>query len=190
MLAIADPRIRREDGDDNSWHRMPTDADTCPPEIEAGIEALWDNWREPAHGYLVFYATDLASDAARRGSDVRRLLELVTGMATRVGTDIQARSLQSAIMQALGEAFLVVADITGTERDRFNIDVCIEAGMAIAMGSNLELMAAGEPRSPPFMLRECGQLTTYRDAVEQLGKIRRIAWGFRRRVINTELNSP
>ena len=28
---------------------------------------------------------------------------------------------------------------------------------------------------------------SYRDAVEQLGKIRQIAWGFRRRVINTEL---
>ncbi|HEX6010309.1 MAG TPA: toll/interleukin-1 receptor domain-containing protein [Geminicoccaceae bacterium] len=187
LLVVADPRVRREDGDDGSWLRMPTDAGTCPPEIDASIEALWEEWRGPTRRHLAFYATDLTAEAARRGSDVRRVLELVTGMPTRVGTDIQAPSLQAAIMRALGEAFLVVADITGNERDRFNIDVCIEAGMALAAGSNVELMAAGDPRSPPFMLRGCGQLTTYRDEVEQLGSIRRIAWGFRRRVINTEL---
>ena len=108
-------------------------------------------------------------------------------MPTIVGTDIQARDLQSAIMQAIDSAFLVIADITGNERDRFNLDVCIEAGMAIANGSNLELMSAGDPRSPPVMLRGAGQLTTYRDPIEQLGRIRSIAWGYRRRVINAEL---
>jgi hypothetical protein len=187
VLVVADPRIRYEDGGASGWHRMPTDAAICPAEIKASIEALWEEWREPACRHSVFYATNLTADAARRGSDVRRLLELVTGMPTRVGTDIQAPSLQSAIMKALGDAFLVVADITGNEHDRFNFDVCIEAGMALAMNVNLELMAAGEPRSPPFMLRGAGQLTTYRDVVEQLGKIRRIAWNFRRRVINIEL---
>ena len=124
LLAIADPRIRREDGDDSGWLRMPTDAGTCSPEIGTSIEALWDEWREPPHPHLVFYATDLDAGAARRGSDVRRLLELVTGMPTRIGREIQAPSLQSAIMQTIADAFLVIADITGNDRDRFNLDVC------------------------------------------------------------------
>ena len=186
-VVIADPRIRRADGADGGWLRQPTDSSTLSPEIDSAIAGLWDEWIEPSRRHTIFYATELTAEAARRGSDVRRLIELVTGMPTIVGTDIQARDLQSAIMQAIDSAFLVIADITGNERDRFNLDVCIEAGMAIANGSNLELMAAGDPRSPPFMLRGAGQLTTYRDPIEQLGRIRSIAWGYRRRVINAEL---
>jgi hypothetical protein len=85
LLVVADPRVRREDGDDGSWLRMPTDAGTCPPEIDASIEALWGEWREPTSRHLAFYATDLTAEAARRGSDVRRVLELVTGMPTASG---------------------------------------------------------------------------------------------------------
>ena len=58
---------------------------------------------EPSRRHTIFYATELTAEAARRGSDVRRLIELVTGMPTIVGTDIQARDLQSAIMQAIDE---------------------------------------------------------------------------------------
>lgn len=186
-VVIADPRVRRVDGADGDWLRQPTDSSTVPPEVESALAGLWDAWIEPVRRHTIFYAIELTAEAARRGSDVRRLIELVTGMPTIVGTDVQARDLQAAIGQVIGSAFLVVADITGNERDRFNLDVCIEAGMAIATGANLELMAAGEPRSPPFMLRGAGQLTTYRDPIEQLGRIRNIAWGYRRRVINAEL---
>jgi hypothetical protein len=108
-------------------------------------------------------------------------------MPTIVRTDIQARDLQSAVMQAIGRAFLVIADISCDGCDRFNPDVGIEAGMAIAAGANLELMAAGDSRSPPFMLRGAGQLTTYGGPVDQLGRVRNIAWNCRRRIINSEL---
>jgi hypothetical protein len=47
-------------------------------------------------------------------------------------------------------------------------------------------MARGERRSPPFMLRAGGQLTTFLDGTEQLGRIREIVWPHRRRVIDTE----
>src|SRR3954454_24253018 len=106
------------------------------------------------------------AEVACRRINVRQLIELVTGMPTIVGTDIQARDLQSAIMQEIGRAFVVIADISGEGRDRFNLDVCIEAGMAIAAGANLKLMAAGDPRSPPCMLRGAGQLTIYSGPVD------------------------
>jgi len=90
-------------------------------------------------------------------------------------------------MQAIGRAFLVIADISGEGRDRFNLDVCIKAGMAIAAGGNLELMAAGDPRGRPFMLRGAGQLATCGGPVDQLGRVRNIAWSCGLHVINAEL---
>jgi len=58
--------------------------------------------------------------------------------------------------------------------------------MALAAGTNVEIVARGKPRRPPFMLRSL-QLSTYEDDVDQLGLIHRIARPYRRRVINAEL---
>lgn len=91
-------------------------------------------------------------------------------------------------MRSVREAFLVIADISGATESTFNVDCCIEAGMAIANGTNLALVARGKPRSPPFMLRHAGQLTTYADEVEQLGAIHSIVREYRRRIINAELS--
>ncbi len=79
------------------------------------------------------------------------------------------------------DAFLVIADLTDD-----NVNACIEAGMALAVGTNLELLAAGEPRRPPFMLRE-RNMPTYRDKVQQIGLIHKVCLPYRRRVINAEL---
>jgi hypothetical protein len=188
-LVVADPRVNADDGNERGWHRLLTDANECPKDVEDAIDGLWDDWREPPQGHFVFYATDLKANAARAASDVRRLIELVTGMPLRVGRDAQVhgRSVQSAIVDQIRSAFLVVADISGKDKGSFNLDVCIEAGMALALGRNLRLMASGDSRRPPFMLRDSSQLVTYGDAIEQIGQVRRLAWAFRRRVINTEL---
>jgi len=187
-LVIADPRLRRDDGDDGDWLRLPTAAAACTQEVTAAIDALWHDWCPPPAPHKVFYATDLEAGAAKPGSDVRRLIELVTGMPTQVGSDIQERDLQAAITDAIRRAFLVIADLTDAAGSpRFNVDVCIEAGMAVALGRDLAMMVQGEPRRPPFMLRGGGQLHAYRDGVEQLGRIRKLAWDYRRRVINAEL---
>jgi hypothetical protein len=90
-------------------------------------------------------------------------------------------------MRAIANAFLVIADISGSTADTFNLDVCIEAGMALAAGRNLVLTAQGRPRSTPFMLRHGGQLTTYADEVGQLAAIHKVARPYRRRVLNADL---
>jgi hypothetical protein len=51
---------------------------------------------------------------------------------------------------------------------------------------NVELMAAGKPRRPPFMLRT-PQMPTYEDERQRLGILHRILHRYRRRVINAEL---
>ncbi len=165
-LVIADPQVHRSDGEDKTW----------------GTSGLHHLTRITS-----FLAIDLGSPCSARNSDLRELIERITGMPTMVGNEIREPDLQSAIMRSVREAFLVIADISGATEDAFNLDASIEAGIAIAAETNVALVAAGKPRSPPFMLRRAGQLTTYADEIEQLGITHGIIREYRRRVLNAEL---
>jgi hypothetical protein len=84
-------------------------------------------------------------------------------------------------MKTVCNAFVVLADLTDD-----NVNACIEAGMGLAIGTNVQLIAHGESRRPPFMLRAL-QMPAYRDAVERIGILHKIIRPYRRRVINAEL---
>jgi hypothetical protein len=180
-VIVADPRIRRADGPDGTWLRMETLASECPPAVSGGLAALWEQWHEPPAPQYVFCAMDLDSDVAPTGSPVRHLIERITGMASIVGTEIHEDNLQAAIMKKVCGAFLVLADITDD-----NLNTCIEAGMALAAGTNLELLSRGAPRRPPFMLRGL-QMPTYETDIARVALLHRILHPYRRRVINAEL---
>jgi hypothetical protein len=180
-VIVADPRIHRVDGSDARWLRMDTAATECPSPVSVTLGNLWDQWREPPAPQYVFCAMDLESGLAGFAGPVRHLIERVTGMATIVGTEIHEQNLQSAIMNKVCQAFVVLADITED-----NLNTCIEAGMALAAGTNVELIAHGKPRRPPFMLRAL-QMPTYEDEVERLAVLHRVLRPYRRRVINAEL---
>lgn len=192
-LIVADPRISRVDGDDGNWLRMETETDTCPPDVERWISELWGLWREPTRPHYIFLALDLDSPVSRRRSNVRQLLERVTGMPTVIGPDIHQPPLQDSIMRKIAEARLVIADITDLTHPPlpekppgFNLDVCVEAGIAYYSGTKLQLIARGELRSPPFMLR-LNQLSTYVDEMELNALAHGIARQHRRRIIDVEL---
>ncbi len=180
-VIIADPRVQRTDGSDNAWLRMGIDSSECTEEICTELEDLWDEWREPPNPHYIFCAMDLESNAIRATGPVHHLLERVTGMLTLVGNEIHDEPLHSAIMEKIKQAFLVLADITDD-----NINSCIEAGMGLVAGTNVEILTKGKPRRPPFMLRSL-QLSNYENEVEQLGLINKIAQPYRRRIINAEL---
>lgn len=180
-VIVVDPRVRRIDGPDHDWLRMETSLTQCPSSVLAALEALSEEWRAPAKPQYVFCAMDLESDAARPGGPIRHLIERITGMPTIVGSEIHEQPLQSAITKKVCEAFLVLADVTDD-----NVNACIEAGMGLAVGTNVELLARGKPRRPPFMLRAL-QMPTYDDDVERIGIVHRIVRPYRRRVINAEL---
>ena len=188
VVVVADPNIHRVDGEDKSWLRMDTLASQCPKDVETAVEALWEQWVRPPHPHYIFYAIDLASSSAERNSDLREIIERITGMPTLVGNEIAEPDLQSAIMRSIKDALLVIADISGSTEGTFNVDCCIEAGMALANDTNVALVSKGKPRSPPFMLRRAGQLSTYADEIEQFGVIHRIVRDYRRRVVNAELS--
>jgi hypothetical protein len=186
-VVIADPRVHRSDGKDESWIRMETEASACPQKVASAIDDLWEQWTRPSAPHEIFFAADLDTPSANVDSDVRHLIERVTAMPTIVGKEIQESDLQLAIMERIKKAFLVIADLTGLSESDLNLDVCIEAGMALASNASLALMAKGPSRRPPFMLRRAGQLSTYSNEVEQLAVIHNIVREYRRRIVNTEL---
>ena len=186
-VVIADPRIHRAGGDGKDWIGMDTLASACPPNVQTAIDALWERWVSPPAPHQIFLALDLEFAAAKSTSDVRLLIERITGMRTIVGNEIQDADIQSAILRAIQRSFLVIADLSGATDSTFNLDVSIEAGIAFASDTNLALFARGKPRSPPFMLRRAGQLSTYADDVEQLAVLHRAIRDYRRRIINAEL---
>jgi len=180
-VVVADPRVRRVDGSDQGWLRMETAATECPNSVASALKTLWEEWQEPPQPQYVFCAMDLESDAAQATGPIRHLIERITGMRTFVGNEIHEEHLQSAIMNKVCGAFVVLADITDD-----NLNTCIEAGMGLAAGTNVELLARGKPRRPPFMLRAL-QMPTYDDDVERIGILHRILCRYRRRIINAEL---
>jgi hypothetical protein len=180
-VIVADPRIRRVDGSGAGWLRMETAATQCPTLVSIKLSGLWEQWREPPGPHYVFCAMDLDSDLAQAAGPTRHLIERITGMATIVGSEIHEDNLQSAIMKRIREAFVVLADITDD-----NLNTCIEAGVGLAGGANVELVARGKPRRPPFMLRAL-QMPTYEDDVARLAVLHRILRPYRRRIINAEM---
>jgi len=180
-LIIADPKIHHKDGLDQDWLRMETTTDECPDPVKSRLESLWEEARDPPNPHYIFCALDLDSDAARVTGPIRQLTERVTGMCTIVGNEIHEEPLHAAIMERIRRAFLMLADLTDD-----NVNTCIEAGMALIVGINVELIARGNARRPPFMLRTL-QMPTYNDDVEQIGIIHKIIRPYRRRIINVEL---
>jgi hypothetical protein len=183
-IVIADPRVRRADGgSDEGWLRMETDADACPAAVASELERLSEDWSEPAGARYVFYALDLESDAARATGPIRQIIEHVTGLPTITGPDVTEKPLETSIMKKVCGAHVVLADITDN-----NVNSCIEAGMGLASGRQVQLISRNATtRSPPFMLRACGQFYAYADDVEHIGVVHRAIRPFRRRIINPEM---
>jgi len=180
-VIVADPHVSREDGLDQARLHMETNATECPGLIASALQDLWEQWHTPPQPQYIFLAMDLDSEAARAGGPVRHLIERITGMPTIVGNEVHEGQVQSAIRDKICRAFVVLADITDD-----NLNTCIEAGMGLAAGTNVELFARGKPRRPPFMLRDL-QMDTYEDEVELLGLVHKLARRYRRRILNAEM---
>lgn len=155
-------------------------------EIENAIDRLADDWRPPCSPQHVFLGVDLEAPHAAMDHPVREMMERITGIQSKVGREIHNAPVDHAIMDELRRAHLVVADLTGSDDMHFNLDVCIEAGMARATGVSHELFVKGRQRRPPFMLGR-PQLHSYTDELDLLGKVHRVVREYRRRVIDVEL---
>lgn len=160
---------------------MDTQASDCPPEVVAALSRLDEQWSTPRKPHYIFCALDLDKDE-KTYEPLLRVIERVTGMEAVIR--VEETPVHDSIARKLREALLVVADITDN-----NVNRCVEAGIAHAAGVKVELVAEGERRKLPFMLRAMtSQLDkTYKNDVEQIGVFHRIVRPYRRRVINAEL---
>ena len=180
-LVVADPRITPPEDLDIPWVSMETESASCPADVTTALENLCYDWEKPQAPQYIFCAMDLENESKTASSNFRSLIERVTGMETVIGTEITKAPIQKSIISSITNSFLTIADISDD-----TLNTCIEAGIAIAAGTNVVLISEGESRRPPFMLRSL-QLNTYTSQVNKIGLIHKIVWPYRRRVINAEL---
>ncbi len=189
LMVFADPQIRREDGDDSGWLRLETHAEALPAGIRDALATLWDRWQAPRAAHKVFCAVDQKGIWSEHQSLLRDLVEQVTALPTWFGEELRGDHVDQRILDLIrDEALLVIADLSDNESAGFNVDVCVEAGMARGAGKRLEIMWRGARRKPPFMLGGL-QMTPYREPTDLLALVHRIVRPYRRRVINAELEA-
>ncbi|MBT9317539.1 toll/interleukin-1 receptor domain-containing protein [Leptothoe spongobia] len=149
------------------------------------VEEMKEAWTKPKNEHYVFFATNF--DNHERNQIARQLIQQITKLPCVIGEDIDYRgfSIQAAIADLVRHASLVIADVS-----QDNVNTLIEAG--IARGANVEcrMVAHATPehprKRPPFMFRD-KQVEYYKSDAELLGRIHRLAYPFRRRILNYEI---
>lgn len=139
-------------------------------------------WREPARRQYVFFATDFDPEHQKRKAIIRDLIERVTAMPCLIGDEIEGAgsvSVQQTIVNMIREAQLVVADITAE-----NLNTIYEAGIARGAGVTTLLISGDARHNPPYMLTD-QQVFFFKDDVEMLGRVNKLIYPYRRRVLNT-----
>ncbi len=153
--------------------------------LENGIERISEEWKKPKSIPYVFFATDLDDNNEKRREVIKHHIELITSMACKMATDYKDE-LHKKITDEIAHAYLVIADISDN-----NPNTLIESGIARGARRKLRLVAqrsADGKINPPYMLNDI-QIEYYADDTELLQKVHRIAYEFRRRILNYELPS-
>jgi hypothetical protein len=152
--------------------------------VKEEIEIIGEKWRKPGEEHYVFFATDFKEENKERNGKIKDHIALVTSMACETAHDYNDK-VREKITQRIAKAFLVIADISDN-----NPNTLIEAGIAQGTCRKLRLVArvTTDKDFPPYMLDD-GQIQDYSDDNELLAKVHRIAYEFRRRVVNYELGT-
>jgi TIR domain len=150
--------------------------------LQRNIEKLQEDWNPPQQERYIFFATDFCPANSRRNQLVKEHIERITSMPCVIGQDIMEDHLQKAISDKISGAFIVIADISEDNRNTL-----IEAGIARGAGRKLHPLARKSNNRPPFMLSDL-EVRPFTDDLELLGRIHRIAYQYRRRVLNYELS--
>lgn len=151
------------------------------------VEEMRESWKKPRNEHYIFFATNFSNH--ERNQIARQLIQQITKLPCIVGENINYRnlSIQEAIADLVRHASFVIADVSED-----NVNTLIEAG--IARGANVEcrMVARTTPehprKRPPFMFRD-KQVEYYKSDAELLGRIHRLAYPFRRRILNYEIQN-
>jgi TIR domain len=135
---------------------------------------LSDEWRSPQHELYVFFATDFGAEGKALRKLITETVTAVTGLPCRIGEYVPGISVQSEILRMVGDALLVLAEISGDSPN-----VYIEIGAARASGVPVALLRSGPPGRPTFMLRD-QQVYDYATEAELIAWAVRVSYPYRR----------
>lgn len=142
---------------------------------------LEEEWMPPINEHYLFYGTSFKKANTKTSSIVKNLLEQVTAMPCIMGKDIVEKDIQTYIARKISKAFLVLTDISES-----NSNTLVETGIAIGANIDLYLLAQGNPEKL-FMFRN-RQYWNYENEVELLAQVHKIAYMYRRRVLNYDFS--
>jgi len=137
----------------------------------------------PLQPHYIFFAIDFQSLLRKRNSLYKRHLQRITSMECIIANDITEVPVQESILNIISNAFMMISDIS-----KGSDDTLIETGIAMGakLRENLHLIAKMPLHDLPFMILH-KQIMAYSDDLELLGIIHRIAYRYRRRILNYEL---
>jgi len=189
VIVIAVPRVRRADRDDSRWLRLDTHATDLPADVQSALAGLWHRWRQPVAPQKIFCAVDQNGIWSEHEGLLRDLIERVTGLPTCFGDELRGDHVDEEILRLIrAEASLVIADLSDNAGEGFNVDVCIEAGMARGAGKSLVWRSCGAATARAAVHAGGLQMTPYRGPTDLLALVHRIVRPYRRRVINAEFD--
>jgi hypothetical protein len=184
-LILAEPTINLSDGLDKLvLHLDINSAKSSKYEsLQKSIQKLQYEWSKPVRQHYSFLATDFSSENDKRNKFIKEHIERITAMPCRVGQHIMEDEAQKAIIESISNALIVIADISDN-----NENTLVEAGIARGSGVKLHplIKKSGNAYRPPFMLSDL-EVKPHSNDVELMGLIHRIAYQYRRRVLNYEL---
>ena len=111
-LVIAPEGLKRIDGDDGAWLRIPQETYKTPQSVRDALESLRYDWEQPENEDLIFLATDFSEDPLLEDNDLPLMMEAITGMRTVIGRDLRGGTVQEKIIE---EGLTGI--ITGIEKD-------------------------------------------------------------------------
>jgi hypothetical protein len=180
-LVVADPRTELPAdiaGRPGLVYPDGPDVPSQPGLAEAAAE-LAEDWVNPDAPY-VFYATDFDAENGELRGLVKEVVESVTAMPCVLGEYIKGDPVQREILNAVTQARLLIADVTGG-----GANVYIEIGAARAANVPIFLLRAGPPGRPVFLLRD-RQVWDYNTDAELLARVTQVSYPYRRTVLNRE----
>jgi hypothetical protein len=153
------------------------------------LYSLIEKCKKPLLPHYVFFATDLDEKNKIRNVAVKKLVQKVTGMQCMLGEEIREKPVQEEIIKRIASSFVMIADISkgsGNEGESFNLNTCIEAGIARGAGILPHLISRGPRKSPPFIFRD-QEVVFYEDEKTLMRLIESILRPYRRRILNSEI---
>ena len=145
------------------------------------VDVLRENYRDPIKPHFSFYASSLLKNSDIN-EYVKRLMEQITGIRCLIGIQLEGQQAQKEIIKIISTCLFMLADISEGN------NTLIESGVAMGAGKTLYIVCKGEPRPHMFMFRD-KEISFYQNGIELLAIVHRIAYRYRRRVINVELQT-